>query len=479
MYDVIVIGGGIIGCMLSRVLSQYQLKVALVEKNSDFAQEVSAANSAIVHCGHDPEEGTLKAKLNVEGANIYEAFCKQLKVDYKQCGAYVVAKGETDKQQLKVLYERAKQRGIEASLISGEEARTVEQQLSETVVEVLSLPQTAIVNPWEIAIACAEEAMLNGVVMYLDFEVSNIKKTGTTYEVRSKQGCLKTHKVINAAGLHALEMYAFINPHHSYELVLRRGEYFVLDSNMKGLVQRVLYPLPNEKGKGVLVVPTVHGNLLLGPTAESVACPENNQTTKDGLASIRSQLEGMVKPFPSTSSICQFAGVRPTLKGKDFVIEEASDASGFYNVLGIDSPGIAAAPAIVEYLIELLSQTLKLHKKPNFIYREAVITMRNLSVKERNQQIKKNHLYGHMICRCNEVSEQEIIDCIHRPCGATTIKGIKKRVFSGLGRCQGGFCEPLLVTILARELQQDIEEVVYDKHQYPMLHQRGANYENI
>ena len=418
MYDVVIIGAGITGTMLARKLSAYDIKIALIDKENDIANGATMANSAIIHTGYDPKDGTLMAELNVKGARAYEELCRQLGCKYKKVGAYIAACGKEEEAHLDILADRAKRRDIPFRFIDADEARKQEPALSQNVTRVLDLYTTAVVYPWEIAIACAEVAKIAGMVS------SNV-------------------------GFH-------ITP--------RRGEYYVLDKDAD-IVRHIIFPVPSkEKGKGVLAVPTVYGNTLIGPNSDYVDDPEDNGTSDDGLAYVRGNISKTLVDVPLYRSIRTFAGLRPSSSAGDFVIEELSDAEGFVNAACIESPGLASAPAIADYIIgKFISKRLELREKSGAVMgRKAPLIMAELSPEERSEAIKKEPLYGKIICRCEQISEGEIIDCIRRPCGARSVKGVKKRVRPGMGRCQGGFCEPKVVEILARELGIDPTEVLLD-----------------
>lgn len=470
MYDVLIIGAGIVGSFLAHDLSKMELKVAVIEKESDVANRATMANSAIIHSGHDPLEGTLKARLNVRGNEMYESICKDLGVSFKRTSAFVVATSKEEEETLDTLYDQAKNRNIPVMLLTREDAIEKEPNLSDYVTRVIELPSTGIVYPWEVAIALAEEAIQNGVEFHLKEEVQKIEKKENAFKVYTNNGRYESKIVINAAGTYSDKIYGMVSKEVEFKITPRKGEYFVLDKLQNPLVSRVIYPVPSSIGKGVLVVPTTHGNVLLGPNSEIVDSDELNNNTKENLDYVKREIGKTVKNIPMQNIIRTFAGLRPTSTIHDFIIEEAKDVINFINVAGIESPGLASAPAISEYVInELLSDKINMNNKENYTKRRPVIKPKELNDQERNELVKKEPAYGRIVCRCEQITEGEILDAIRRPLGAKTVKGVKKRVRPGMGRCQGGFCEPLVVDILARELNISPMEVRLDSDNSVML----------
>lgn len=464
MYDVVIIGAGITGTMLARKLSAYDIKIALIDKENDIANGATMANSAIIHTGYDPADGTLMAKLNADGANAYEEICSQLGCKYKKVGAYIAACGDEEEKHLDILADRADRRNIPYRFIDIEEARRLEPNLSQNVTKVLDFYTTAVVYPWEIAIACAEVAVGNGADIFLNSSCDSIDKTADGYIVHTNERDLECRTIINAAGVYAEKIARMVSDNVSFHITPRRGEYYVLDKDAK-FVNHIIFPVPSkEKGKGVLAVPTVFGNTLIGPNSDFVDDPDDNGTSDDGLAYVRGNISKTLDNVPLYRSIRTFAGLRPSSSAGDFVIEELPDARGFINAACIESPGLASAPAVADYIIsEFISKHIDLNMNSNAVMcRKAPVIMEELTPEERSEAIKRDPLYGKIICRCEQISEGEIVDCIRRPCGARSVKGVKKRVRPGMGRCQGGFCEPKVVEILARELGIDPTEVVLD-----------------
>ncbi|MBR3841105.1 MAG: NAD(P)/FAD-dependent oxidoreductase [Erysipelotrichales bacterium] len=464
MQDVVIIGAGIIGSFLAHDLSKYDLKVCVIDKENDVANETTMANSAIVHSGHDPKDDTLKAKLNLRGNEMYEDICKKLHVDFKRIGAYVVATNDEELEELSRLYEQSKRRNVPVRYVEREELVKNEPNISDIAIRAIDLPSTGIIYPWEVAIALMEVAVANGVDLHLGEEVTAIEKSENGYKVITSKGVIETKYVLNAAGVFADDIYRMVSDNVEFDITPRKGEYFVLDKLNQPLVNHILYPIPSQKGKGVLVLPTTHGNTLLGPSSDFVDDKKGINNTSDYLGYVRREVGKLVKNVPMDKVIRNFAGLRPTSSTHDFIIEEAKDAPNFINVAGIESPGLASAPAISEYVIEtILKNKLALVKKSDAIDSLPPITdMKKLTEEERNAKIKEDPRYGHIICRCEQISEGEIVEAIHRNVGATSVKSIKKRVRPGMGRCQGGFCEPLVVEILARELAKQKNDIVYD-----------------
>ncbi len=468
MYDVVIIGAGIIGSLLAYDLSRYALKVAVLEKNHDIANETTMANSAIVHTGYDPEDHTLKALLNPLGARRYPKLCEDLNCRFQQIGSFVAACGEEESTHLDILEKRAKNRGIACQRMMGDQARQQEPNLSKQVSEVLFFPETGIIYPWLVAQAALETAMENGTELFLDSPVIAIDKTEAGFQITTPTKHFETKVVVNAAGLGAEKVMALLEE-PSFTMVPKRGEYFVLEEGCD-VVSSIVFPVPTQKGKGVLCIPTVQGNTLVGPTSQVLNQPERDAadlvaTSQEGLNQVKQEANKVVENIPFHKVIRSFAGVRPSTNRGDFILEESNQYPGFILAAGIDSPGLASAPAISQYLIDqFIANHVDLQENPQAIRtHSSAVVMSKLTASERQAQIAKNPLYGKIVCRCKQVSEGEIIDAIHSPCGARSIKGIKKRVGPGFGRCQGGFCEPLVVDILARELGISPLEVLLDE----------------
>ncbi len=470
MYDIIIIGAGINGGLLAYELSKYNLKVAVLEKDNDVGNEATAANSAIVHSGHDPKPNTLKAKLNVRGNELFEDLCNELKVDFIRNGALVVATDESELPKLNELYEQAIERKVPVRMIDREEAIRLEPNLSDAVMKALDLPSTGIISPWEVTIAAMESAVDNGVELFLNNKVVNVEKREGYFNIETNKSTYQTKIVINSAGLYSDDIYRMVSNQSSYRIQARRGEYYVLDRAEKPVVSRTIYPLPSEKGKGVLVVPTIHNNILLGPNSETISDKEGKDNTAEALAYVKREVSKTVKNIPLHTVIRTYTGLRPTPDNHDFIIEEAKDVPNFVNLIGIESPGIASAPAITEYVMEtILKNLVSLKKKSEHKQRRPWVILNRMSVEEKQKHFEQDSRFGQMICRCELVSEAEIVDVIHRNVGAKTVKAVKRRVRAGAGRCQGGFCEPRVINILARELNLTPTEVLLDSDESRIL----------
>ena len=477
MYDFVIIGAGITGSFIAHELSKRECSVLVLDKEGDIADGASMANSAIIHAGYDPKPGTLKAKLNVRGNRMYPGICKQLGVTYRKSSAFVVAVDEDESKILDTLKDQATERDVSYRDITGDEARSLEPNLSKAVIRALEFPDTGIVYPWNVAIALMEEAVLNGTELRLNEEVTAIDQNGQEYHITTNKGEYDATHVINAAGVYADKIYAMaLKDEPGFTITARRGEYYVLDEMSTPVVSRVIYPVPGPNGKGVLVVPTIHNNILLGPNSAETDDKEAVNNTADALAYVKQNVAKTVDNIPYDKVIRNFAGLRPSGDKGDFVIEESERLKGFINVACIDSPGLASAPAIAEYVVEdILHNELKLKDEAAYIHRKPIRYMNELTDEEKNRVISEDPDYGEIVCRCCLVSKGEIIDCINRPAGATTVKGVKKRVGPGLGRCQGGFCEPLVVDILAEQLGVDKTDIRYDSERSVMLMEQTKN----
>ena len=464
MYDVIIIGSGVVGALHARELSKYPLNILVLEKNNDVSMEATLANSAVVHSGHDPKPGSLKAKFNVLGNRMYRQLSKELHVPLLESGGLVVATSPEEELVLEELFVRAGINGLldeEYKILTREEALRIEPNLSDQVTKALSLPTTAVTFPWEMAIAGLENAINNGAQVLLNHEVTDISRSDNGFVVHAGGDLFETKTIINSAGMYSAHISEMLHPKF-FTITPRRGEYFVTDNRFP-IVQTVVYPAPGKKGKGILATPMVHGNTLLGPTSNFAAFDAQHKTTPEGLKEVRDNITKTIKHVPFDKIIRSFAGSRPTADVGDFIIEETSP--GFINLGGIESPGLTAAPAIAKYVVEeLIIPRFSVRPKQDFdpIRRERV-KMQELSIKERNEHIQEDAKYGHIVCRCETVTEAEILDAIHRPVGARSMVGTKLRTRAGAGRCQGAFCSLEVLKILSNELQIDPIEVEY-KH---------------
>ncbi|ABR47190.1 FAD dependent oxidoreductase [Alkaliphilus metalliredigens QYMF] len=464
MYDITVIGAGITGTFIARELSRYQLRVLLVDKENDIANGTTKANSAIVHAGYDATEGTLKAKLNVRGNELYEKVCQELHVPFKRIGSLVLAFNQQEVETVQELFERGIKNGVpQMEILDKESVLKLENNLSEEVVGALYAKTGGIVGPWELAIALAENALENGVELLLNSPVTDMKKIAGGYCITAGDRKIESKIIINCAGIHTDDINNMINS-PSFEILPNRGEYNLFDKSVGNVVNSVVFRCPSEAGKGVLIMPTVHGNLLVGPTSEYVENKTSVETTFEGLTFINDHTKHTLKEISFQNVITSFTGLRAKTRTQDFIIEESKESQGFFNVAGIDSPGLTAAPAIAEYVIELvkarienleIKQDFNPNTRPNIHFME-------LPDSEKAKLIEKDPRFGRIICRCENITEGEIVDVIKRKAGATTLDGVKRRARPGSGRCQGGFCAPRVMEILAREQGTDVAEVVKD-----------------
>lgn len=461
MYDVIIIGAGVSGAASARELSRYQVKACVLEREEDVCCGTSKANSAIVHAGFDAQTGSLMAKLNVEGSILMPGLAKELDFPYNPCGSLVVCRREEGIPELKKLKERGIANGVQKLEVITDRVRLreMEPNLSDDVVAALYAPTAGIVCPFNLNIAMAENAFTNGVDFKFNTEVQNIRKIEGGWALDTSTGTYETRFVVNAAGVHADKFHNMVskNPIH---ITPRKGEYCLLDKSAGKHVTHTIFGLPDELGKGVLVTPTVHGNLLIGPTATDLEDKESTATTAEGLNSVISKAGQNVKNLPMRQVITSFAGLRAHEDGHEFRIGELEDAPGFVDCAGIESPGLSSCPAIGRMVAEILRQRLDLKPNPDFNgTRKGVQDPKTLSKEELAQLIRKEPSYGTIICRCESVTEGEILDAIHRPLGAKSLDGVKRRTRAGMGRCQSGFCSPRTMEILRRELGLPMTEI--------------------
>ncbi len=468
MYDVIIIGAGVTGCAIARELSKRKRKVAVLERCTDVCEGTSKANSGIAHAGYDAKPGSMKARMNIRGSQMMEELSKELDFPYRRNGSIVLGFSEDNHEILQDLYDKGIANGVEKlQLLSGDEVRRIEPNLSRQVTEALYAPTGGIVDPFLLTIALAENANVNGVEFFFRTEAEEIErieeekpeKGESFYRIKTNNGIYETKMVVNAAGVYADVIHNMVSSKKMH-ITPRRGEYILLDKKTGGFVNATIFQCPTIMGKGVLVTPTAHGNLLLGPTAEDVEDKEGTNTTPEGLEVILARTGLSAEHIPSRQAITSFAGLRAHEDGDDFVIEEVADVPGFFDAAGIESPGLTSAPAIGEYIAELIQEKAPAPAKEDFVAtRQGIPSMALADEEEKKRLIAANPLYGSVVCRCELVTEGEIVDAIHRPLGATTLDGIKRRVRAGMGRCQAGFCTPKQVEILARELGIDQEEI--------------------
>ncbi len=461
MIDVAIIGAGVIGCAIARELSRYSLEISVLEKEADVAEGTSKANSGIVHAGYDAAAGTLKAKFNPRGSAMFPKLAQELDVPYKQNGSLVVSFSIEDTARLEKMMENGKRNGIDdLEILSREQVLEICPQLSDRVVAALYAKTAGIVCPYELTVALAENAASNGVKFRFGSRVSEISRIKNGYKLAFDDGqTLETKAVVNAAGLFSDEINNMISE-KKLKIILRKGEYCLFDRMTENIPPMTIFQLPNEMGKGVLVGRTVDGNMFVGPNAIDVENRDNLETTAKGLDYVLKTAALSVSDLNTRQIITSFAGLRAHLESEDFEIGELADAEGFFNVAGIESPGLSSAPAIGEEVAKLVAE--RLSAKPNASFnpvRRGIPKFREMSNVERDAAINENPAYGKVVCRCETVTEAEIVNAIHRPLGATTLDGIKRRTRAGMGRCQSGFCTTRLLNILARELNLPEEAI--------------------
>lgn len=460
MYDVIIIGGGVSGTASARELSRYKGKFCLLEKEEDLCCGTSKANSGIVHAGYDAPKGSLMAKLNVLGNEKMGKLSRELDFPFKRTGSLVLCFSPEDMPSLQLLYDRGIANGVKnLRILSREEVLEMEPNISDEVYAALYAPTAGIVCPFEMNLAFGENAYENGVEFYFDTEVIRLAKIEEGYRIFTNKGEFETKCIVNAAGVYADKFHNMVSE-KKIHITPRKGEYCLLDKSAGAHVSRTVFALPGKEGKGVLVTPTVHGNLLIGPTATDIEEKEGTNTTGNGLAQVIKKAGRNVKNLPLRQVITSFAGLRAHEDRQEFIIEEAADAPGFIDCAGIESPGLTSAPAIGERVAEILREKLGLEEKENFISkRKGILRPASLSFEERNALIRENPAYGNIICRCEMVTEGEIREAIRRPLGAKSLDGVKRRTRAGMGRCQSGFCSPKAMEILAQELGVDLAEI--------------------
>ena len=457
MYDAVIIGGGAVGCAVARYLSCYRLSICLVERGEDVCVGTSKANSAICHAGFDAPVGSAKARFNVEGSRMMEGLSQELDFPYRRCGSLVLCFDEAELPHLRELLERGVQNGVEGLEILDRAAlRALEPAVSDKAVAALWAPTGAVLCPFGMTIALAENAAANGCAFRFNTEVARIERRDGFFRLHTGGDCIDTRVVISAAGVYGDALHNQLCA-DKLTIVPRRGEYCLLDRTCGHLVQHTIFQLPSAMGKGVLVTPTVHGNLLVGPTAVDQPDKDRTATTAEGLRSVAETAAKSVENLPMRDVITSFAGLRAHLSGPedDFIVGESTD--GFFEAVGIESPGLSSAPAIGRYLAELAAAKLHAAEKKDFIaQRRDMPHPREMDFASRQDLIARDPAYGQVICRCEGVTEGEIRDAIRRVPGARSLDGVKRRVRAGMGRCQGGFCGPKVMELLSRELHVPI-----------------------
>jgi glycerol-3-phosphate dehydrogenase len=473
MYDVAIIGAGVAGTFIARELSRYKLNTVMIDKENDVGNETTAANSAIVHAGYDAAHGKDKAVYSTKGNLMYDQICRDLDVPMKRCGSLVIAFDEHQMINLQKLYLNGTKNGTpNMRMVFRDEVLEMEPHLNKHIVGALHAPTAGIISPFELSIHLAENAINNGSELKLNHSVHNIEKnTDGTFTIMTSKGDIKAKYIVNCAGVFADAIYNMVGDPY-FKIMPRKGNYFIYDKSIGHLVNRVIFQCPSKKGKGVLVSPTVHGNLLVGPDSEFVDDKEDLATDADRLAYIKKHALHTCPDLPNDKIIRSYVGLRATTVADsftkvsgDFVLGK-SPVDGFINVAGFESPGLTSIPAVAHYIVEEIFHDMIPDIEENKDFDPTIkkmIRFAELSDEEKAAVIKENAQFGNVICRCETITEAEIVDVIHREAGATTVKGVKKRCRPGTGRCQGGFCGPRVVEILARELNCHIDDIMYDR----------------
>ncbi len=461
IYDVIIIGAGVTGAAVARELSRYEAEVCVLERGEDVCSGTSKANSAIIHAGYDCQPGSLMAKMNVRGNEMMGDLARDLDIPFERNGSFVVCTIESEWGGIEELYQRGLKNGVPGmKIIKREEALAMEPNLSDDTVGALYATTAGIICPFRLNIAMAEHANVNGV----DFRFNTAAEALTRDEdgiwhIRTNNGEYKTRAIVNAAGVYA-DVFHNMVAEKKIHIRPRRGDYMLLDKTTGGHVKRTIFPQPTKFGKGILIAPTIHGNTFIGPTAIDLDDKEAICTTQEGLTQLLERGGTCVKNVPFRSVITSFGGLRAHEDGHEFILGEVAEAPGFFDCAAIESPGLTSSPAIGEYTAGIIQDKFGFKTKENWIPTiKDVLNPSALSIEERNELIKKQPAYGQIICRCESITEGEILDAIHRPLGARSLDGVKRRTRAGMGRCQGGFCSPRVMEILHRELGIPMEEI--------------------
>lgn len=467
-YDVAIIGCGITGASIAMELSKYELNVIVLEMENDVAMQTTKANSAIIHAGYDPKPGTLMAKYNVMGSLLTKELAKKIHFHYSQIGSLVIGRKDKDKELIDTLYQRGVDNGVEGMrlLTNRDEILSLgETNLAEDIDYALYAPSAAIVSPWEMCLGFISTAVINGAKLLTSCMVEKISKEEDGFHLSTSKGEIVSSYVINAAGLYADDVYASLLGHKEFSIQAVKGDYYLLDKDQGKLFSHVLFQTPSKVGKGVLVSPTVHGNLIVGPDAQEISDKSRVNVTKEGLDTVKEKSKLTSEKINLFDNIRNFAGNRATIPGyDDFYIKESEEFKDFINFAGIKSPGLSSAAAFGSLAKEILSSSgLHFVEKKDFHYYELPTYFKELSLEDKEKKIKENPLYGRVICRCETITEGEIVDSLHTPVPAKTIDGVKRRTNAGMGRCQGGFCGPKVFEIIKRELHLPYSEIYQDR----------------
>ena len=462
MYDVTIIGAGVVGSSLAYYLSQYDISILMLEASNDVSNGTSKANTAIIHAGYDPRVGTLMAKYNVEGSLIMKDLCAKLDVPYINNGAMVLAFSDEELEHVNKLYQRGIDNGVkDLSVLNAEQVLKLEPNITKNVKGALLAKTSAIVSPWELTYALALTAVKNGVELKLNNKVTAITKEKDIFKITTDKSQYQSRYIFNASGIHADKIHELIGK-KEFTITPVRGQYYLLDKSQGNKCTHTLFQCPNALGKGVVVSPTVHGNLIVGPDAETIN-NEDKSTTSSGLAYVKEKAAKSIDSLNYGENIRNFAGIRAKSDRKDFVVEESKSVSNFFNLAGMASPALSSAPAIALAAVDWLLSKEKLNKKENYITERKKIRFNKLSAEEKNELIKKDPSYGRIICRCETITEGEILACIDSEIPPASIDGVKRRTNSGMGRCQGGFCSEKIAMILMDKLGLKYNEILQDE----------------
>lgn len=460
--DVVIIGAGAVGCAIARELSRYELDVVVVDKNEDVGGDASKSNSAIIHTGYDASPGTLESELVVAANPMYDKIARDLDVPFARVGAILPAITDEQFEKLQDIKHKAvKNRVYDVEYKTGPELLKMEPNLNPEVKGGLYIPRESIIDPFILVQAYAENANENGVSFLLNARVTGIRtEDGCVKMVETTGGNIEAKVVINAAGLYCDDIAGMVGK-ADYKVVARRGQFYILDRNTSCKVNEIVLPIPTKITKGKLMCPTIHGNMLVGPTAEDLDDKTDKATTAEGLDSIELDVKRLIPGVKVRESITQYAGLRPNRNPEGLHVDTYEDLKGYINLSGVRSTGLTLSAAMGVYIADLMRENgIEMHLKENYIEkRKGIVRFRDLSEAEQDELIRSDPAYGRVICRCETVTEGEILDAIRRPLGARSVDAVKRRVRAGMGRCQGGFCGPKVIGILAKELGIDVTEV--------------------
>ncbi len=462
MYDVAIIGAGVVGSSLAYYLSQYDISTLILEASNDVSNGTSKANTAIIHAGYDPMVGTLMAKYNVEGSLLMKDLCSKLDVPYINNGAMVLAFSDEELEHINKLYQRGIDNGVkDLSVLNTEQVLKLEPNITKNVKGALLAKTSSIVSPWELTYALALTAVKNGVELKLNNKVTAITKENDIFTITTDKSQYQSKYIFNASGIYADKVHELIGK-KEFTITPVRGQYYLLDKSQGNKCSHTLFQCPNALGKGVVVSPTVHGNLIVGPDAETIG-NEDKSTTSSGLAYVKEKATKSIDSLNYGENIRNFAGIRAKSDREDFIVEESKSVTNFFNLAGMASPALSSAPAIALAAVEWLLSKEKINKKENYITERKKSRFNKLSAEEKNKLIKKDPSYGRIICRCETITEGEILACIDSEIPPASIDGVKRRTNSGMGRCQGGFCSEKIAMILMDRLGLKYNEILQDE----------------